>query len=120
MAVCEQASGGQARAGSLSSLSLAAPRRLARATCGAPAPVSTPPKSCNRQPWTMTADNPLDKSRTAPAVRLIGLPTDSHSSFLRGAAAAPPLIRAALGSAHSHMAAASGVAIGVETGRAPD
>ncbi|HEY9554406.1 agmatinase family protein [Allosphingosinicella sp.] len=62
----------------------------------------------------MTADNPLDKSRTAPAVRLIGLPTDSHSSFLRGAAAAPPLIRAALGSDHSNMAAESGVEIGVD------
>ena len=29
-------------------------------------------------------------------IRLIGLPTDSHSSFLRGAAAAPTAIRAAL------------------------
>src|SRR3546814_2389106 len=62
----------------------------------------------------MAAANPLDKSRTAPAVRLIGLPTDSHSSFLRGAAAAPPLIRAALGFDHSNMAAESGVEIGVD------
>jgi arginase family enzyme len=41
-------------------------------------------------------------------VRLIGLPTDSHSSFLRGAAAAPAAIRAALHSDHSNMAAESG------------
>ena len=47
-------------------------------------------------------------------VRLIGRPTDSHSSFLRGAAGAPPLIRAALHSAHSKMAAESGVELGVE------
>jgi arginase len=48
----------------------------------------------------------------AKRVRLIGLPTDSHSSFLRGAAAAPPAIRAALGSDHSNMAAESGIEIG--------
>ena len=41
-------------------------------------------------------------------VRLIGLPTDSHSSFLRGAALAPPAIRAALHSDHANMAAESG------------
>ena len=41
-------------------------------------------------------------------VRLIGLPTDSHSSFLRGAAAAPAAIRAALCSDHGNMAAESG------------
>jgi agmatinase len=41
-------------------------------------------------------------------VRLIGLPTDSHSSFLRGAAAAPAAIRAALASDHSNMAAETG------------
>ena len=49
---------------------------------------------------------------TVASVRLIGLPTDSHSSFLRGAAAAPPLIRAALHSDHSNMAAESGLEIG--------
>lgn len=47
-------------------------------------------------------------------VRLIGLPTDSHSSFLRGAAQAPSAIRAALSSDHSNMAAESGVDIAVE------
>ena len=41
-------------------------------------------------------------------VRLIGLPTDSHSSFLRGAAEAPAAIRAALASDHMNMAAESG------------
>jgi agmatinase len=47
-------------------------------------------------------------------VRLIGLPTDSHSSFLRGAAAAPPAIRAALASDHGNMAAECGLEIGVD------
>jgi arginase len=41
-------------------------------------------------------------------VRLIGLPTDHHSSFLGGAAEAPPLIRAALWSDHSNLAAEGG------------
>jgi agmatinase len=45
-------------------------------------------------------------------VRLIGLPTDSHSSFLRGPAAAPAAIRAALGSDHSNAAAESGLELG--------
>lgn len=42
-------------------------------------------------------------------VRLIGLPTDSHSSFLRGAAAGPAAIRAALASAHGNPAAECGL-----------
>lgn len=45
-------------------------------------------------------------------VRLIGLPTDSHSSFLRGAAAAPAAIRAALASNHGNMATESGPELG--------
>lgn len=45
-------------------------------------------------------------------VRLIGLPTDSRSSFLRGAAAAPRAIRAALASDHSNMASERGLEIG--------
>ena len=49
-----------------------------------------------------------------PRVRLIGLPTDSHSSFLRGAAAAPPLIRAALGSEHGNLAAECGLELGTD------
>ena len=51
-------------------------------------------------------------NKTVAKVRLIGLPTDSHSSFLRGTAAAPPLIRAALHSDHSNMAAESGLEVG--------
>ena len=47
-------------------------------------------------------------------VRLIGLPTDSHSSFLRGAAAAPAAIRAALASDHGNMAAENGLEIGID------
>lgn len=49
-----------------------------------------------------------------PRVRLIGLPTDSHSSFLRGAAAAPASIRAALASPHGNQATESGVEIGAD------
>jgi arginase len=45
-------------------------------------------------------------------VRLIGLPTDSHSSFLRGAAAAPAAIRAALASDHGNMSAEKGLELG--------
>ena len=50
----------------------------------------------------------------APRVRLIGLPTDAHSSFLRGAALGPAAIRAALASDHSNMAAENGLEIGVD------
>ena len=42
-------------------------------------------------------------------VGLLGLPTDSHSSFLRGPAKAPPVIRAALRSAHAHTIATNGL-----------
>jgi agmatinase len=45
-------------------------------------------------------------------VRLIGLPTDCNSSFLRGAAQAPGLVRAQLFSAHSNLATERGGAIG--------
>jgi arginase len=47
-------------------------------------------------------------------LRLIGAPTDRHSSFLRGAAGAPPLIRAALWSDHGNMTAEAGVELGVD------
>jgi arginase len=47
-------------------------------------------------------------------IRLIGLPTDSHSSFLRGAAAAPRAIRAALASDHANMAAECGLELGCD------
>jgi agmatinase len=45
-------------------------------------------------------------------IRLIGLPTDGHSSFLRGPAQAPAAIRAALASEHSNMASESGLELG--------
>jgi arginase len=45
-------------------------------------------------------------------VRLIGVPTDSHSSFLRGAAAGPPAIRAGLASDHGNLAAENGLELG--------
>jgi len=47
-----------------------------------------------------------------PRVRLIGLPTDSHSSYLRGAAGGPAAIRAALASDHANMAAENGLELG--------
>ncbi|MBW0007553.1 MAG: arginase family protein, partial [Sphingomonas sp.] len=45
---------------------------------------------------------------------MIGLPTDSHSSFLRGAAQAPGAIRKALSSDHSNMATEAGLELGAE------
>ena len=50
----------------------------------------------------------------ARRVDLIGMPTDVHSSFLRGPAKAPPLIRAALFSAHGNSASENGFEIGAE------
>jgi agmatinase len=47
-------------------------------------------------------------------VRLIGLPTDSHSSFLRGAAQAPPAIRAALASEYANQASECGLELGTD------
>ena len=47
-------------------------------------------------------------------LRLIGAPTDRHSSFLRGAALAPPLIRSALWSDHGNLTAESGAELGVD------
>ena len=47
-------------------------------------------------------------------VRLIGLPTDSHSSYLRGAAAGPAAIRAALASEHGNRAAENGLELDLD------
>lgn len=49
-----------------------------------------------------------------PRVRLIGLPTDSHSSFHRGAAAAPRAIRSALDSDAGNAAAECGLELGAD------
>jgi agmatinase len=49
-----------------------------------------------------------------PRVRLIGLPTDSHSSFLRGTASGPAAIRAALASDHGNQAAECGLELGTD------
>jgi agmatinase len=49
-----------------------------------------------------------------PRVALIGAPTDIHSSFLRGAASAPPLIRQALDSPHGNMYAENGLELGTD------
>ena len=48
-----------------------------------------------------------------PTPTLIGIPWDVHSSFMRGAAAAPPLVRQALFSPASNMWSEFGVDLGV-------
>ena len=48
------------------------------------------------------------------AIHLLGLPTDQHSSFLRGPAKAPSLIRAALFSDHGNPASERGPELGVD------
>jgi arginase len=45
---------------------------------------------------------------------LLGIPFDEYSSFLRGSAAAPPLIRAAMASPHSNLWTEGGVDLGDE------
>lgn len=49
-----------------------------------------------------------------PVVALIGAPTDCHSSFMRGASAAPAAIRGALASDHGNSYAESGVGLGTD------
>ena len=55
---------------------------------------------------------PGSKRTGAALIRLIGLPTDSHSSFLRGPAQAPAAIRAALASDHANQATELGPELG--------
>jgi agmatinase len=47
---------------------------------------------------------------------LVGVPWDEHSSFLRGAALAPPAIRSALRSPSSNLCTESGLDLGAERG----
>ena len=54
----------------------------------------------------------MESQAAMARVRLIGLPTDSHSSFMRGPAGAPAAIRAALASDHSNLATESGLELG--------
>ncbi len=49
-----------------------------------------------------------------PLIRLLGLPTDAHSSFLRGAALGPAAIRAALASDHANQTAENGLELGTD------
>jgi arginase len=53
-------------------------------------------------------------SFSVPRIALIGAPTDIHSSFLRGPASAPPVIRAALASYHANACAEDGTEIGTD------
>jgi agmatinase len=48
------------------------------------------------------------------AVALVGVPWDQHSSFLRGAALAPPAIRAALRSPSTNLSTESGLDLGAD------
>lgn len=52
--------------------------------------------------------------KATPRIRLLGLPTDAHSSFLRGAALGPAAIRAALASDHANQAAENGLELGTD------
>ena len=47
-------------------------------------------------------------------VALLGVPWDEHSSFLRGAASAPPAIRAALRSPSTNLSTESGLDLGTD------
>lgn len=49
-----------------------------------------------------------------PVIHLIGLPTDQNSSFERGAALAPPAVRAALWSDRGNLSTQSGLEIGTD------
>ncbi len=55
--------------------------------------------------------NPSDKG---PGVRLLGVPNDANSSFMKGAAEAPPAIRRALHSPSSNLSTESGLDLGGE------
>ena len=44
-----------------------------------------------------------------PAIKVLGVPDDINSSFMRGSSAAPPLIREALYSASSNLFSESGL-----------
>lgn len=50
----------------------------------------------------------------AARIKLVGLPTDQHSSFLRGPAGGPAAIRAALTSDHGNQACENGLEIGID------
>lgn len=56
----------------------------------------------------------MESKASIPELRLIGAPTDRHSSFLRGPASAPPLIRSALRSDHGNMTSEPGVELGLD------
>lgn len=56
----------------------------------------------------------MSQHRTKPSLSLIGLPTDRHSSFLRGAARAPAQIRAALFSDGTNLTAEDGTDLTVD------
>lgn len=56
--------------------------------------------------------NPAGQKTKAPLISLIGLPHDANSSFLRGPAQAPPLIRQALYSPSSHLGTETGFDLG--------
>jgi agmatinase len=70
--------------------------------------LAQPPPTCKRS--DEEAGGRVRESRVT--VRLIGLPTDSHSSFMRGPASGPAAIRAALWSDHGNAASECGLELG--------
>ena len=70
--------------------------------------LAQPPPTCKR--GLASGEGAMRESWVT--VRLVGLPTDSHSSFLRGPASAPAAIRAALWSEHANAAAECGLELG--------
>ena len=48
-------------------------------------------------------------------IAVVGVPLDANSSFLRGAAAAPAAIRAALGCPSSNLCAENGIDLGADS-----
>jgi agmatinase len=65
-------------------------------------------------PVKKDADDPVCGQPAMTPIALIGAPTDMNSSFLRGAAKAPPLVRAMLWSEHGNRAAENGLELGRE------
>ena len=59
-------------------------------------------------------DGPSSGAPASPPVALLGVPWDERSSFLRGAALAPPVIRAALHSPSSNASTESGLDLAAE------
>jgi len=72
----------------------------------------TPPRG---QPYTTAMHRQEGLTPASPMAALIGIPLDANSSFLRGPALAPPLIRKALHSHSSNLCAESGLDLATDS-----